>query len=303
MTETEKKGANAAKKCVFAVINIANNRNEQRSVAEYAANLAKHLGLEVVLYVKNDETKFSFEKAYVSVLKLAEDISKISSVRVSTQQKSKFSFFSDIPAIAAEEHASYIIMQIDESAKFWSESMWKTTQRSVIPTILLPKNFIFVPFKSIAIAVDSERKVQKLNVVIKLAKKFDSTIKVFVENTIEEEKKPFINIIYNQICKNLNGSNIKYETEPTRKTTKFLTRLCKFSAKHTDLLVIEVEPGKIESDIKKNLSILLQILAIEVEPGKIESDVKNNSQEKAQAKPIPVLLAKTKQYGTVITNI
>ena len=263
------------KKTVFTIINLATNKKNQLAVAKYAAHLASELNLDVVLYPKeNHNLLFSnTKKNHRKILDISRTIEHIVSVRTA---KKESTLFSSIHDIATQEEADFIVIEVDKSVNVLGESMWKTTQGSRIPIILLPQNYEFVPFDRITIAVDRERKVQKIRVVTNLAKKFGSMVNIFIEK-FEKQDNQVGEIILAQIEKSLRKSSIPFKETHVRKDTKFLTRLCKFSAKHSDLLVIEVEPGKIDSVIKKNIETLLAI--------------------QNYAQPIPVILTKTKMSG------
>ena len=265
------------KKTIFTVINLANTEADQKNVVMYAAQLAKWLELDLVLYPKSNETKLSFKEGFAQTIELAKKVKEVS-VHVSKQQINIFNFLQDLHSIAKKESAAFIIMGIEEkSMEFLGKAIWTATQKSLIPTILLPHGIKFKPYDRITIAVDLERKVQKMNVVGHLAATFNSMINIFIENIGYSEKEYLIHNTLGHIEDYLTRINIAYTKMRARKNKNFTKHLCKYSAKNSDLLVVEVEPGKIDSILKQNIGILLSI------------------DKYAQ----PVMLTKTRMVGTL----
>lgn len=272
---TKKSSNKSARKTVFTVIDLASNEKNQKNVAKYAAELAKSLNLDLILYPKRDGRTpvFNFRRA----INAAKKISDLQ-VRVAKGKTNIYNLFSSIHDIAAKEHAAFIIMEIDKaSALSLGETIWSTTQRTLIPTILLPQGASFVPYQNITIAADTERKLQKLKIVSKFAKIFNSKINVFVEHTQENSKEEFLvqnGLKFTEAY--LTKANVSFIPIVARKKQNFPKRICKFSRLHSDLLVLEVDLGKIPSIVKQNIQVLLSI----------EDYAK------------PVMLIKTKMTGT-----
>jgi len=281
----------ASKQTVFAVINLSDYETDQKNVALYAAKVAETLELELVLYPKNDETKLSFREGFLRTLEIAKTISHVA-VRVSKKQINMFNFIRSLHDIATQERAALIIMQVDtKTGGFLGSAIWNTTRKTLIPTLLLPREIDeFIPYDKITIAVDSERKLQKLMVVKKIAEAFNSTLNIFVENCHSENEKHLITNGLNHTESFLIAWSIPYAKTLARKTKHFIKHICKFASKRSELLVLEVEPGKIPSEVEKNIKTLLTLVNPE-EP---------KAPTKAKAKAIPVLLTKTKE--TTITR-
>lgn len=266
---TEKK----QEKTVFAVIDLQNSESDQQNVAQYAANLAKHLHLKLVLYPNKGIGEFT--STYKKTFAIASKITDLD-VRVSRKKINILNFFTSLHDIAAEENAAFIIMEPErKTARFLGNAIWSIAQKTLTPMILLPHGIEFKPYKKITIAVDEERKLQKMRVINEMARAFASTINIFKENVEDPDKDALILNSLKHIKENLGERRIRYDIILARKTTNFPKHLCKFSAKRSDLLVIEVEPGKIDSVVKQNIETLLSI------------------DQNAQ----PVLLTKTKRVG------
>lgn len=248
-----------SQKTLFAIIDLANTYAQQKAVAKYATNLANHLGMPVVLYPKRDGKMSALP--FRRVINAARKIST-TEVRISKLKINPLSIFSSIQDIAEQERAAFIVMTLDRSSLlFFGKTAWTTPQNMTIPTILLPNNAVFTPLKHITIAVDGERKVQKLNTVYMLAKAFDATIHIFVENaeTKNTDEQFIIYKVKDNTTKHLQKYGINYTIETARKTKNFAKHFCKYSAKNADALVIEVDPGKIPSVVKQNIETLLSI--------------------------------------------
>jgi hypothetical protein len=265
---------------VLAVINLANTDEQQQNLATYAVHFANKMGLTLVLYPMTNTSSIFFKKNPQEKFNRAVDIAikmhNIAPVRVAEKLTS-------ITDIAKQEHASYIIMEVDENATLFGDNiMWKTIRNSHVPIYLVPKDFVFQDIKTVTIAVDAERKIQKTRAIAPIVKAFGSTVNIFTDREKTKEEELFIEICQNQITEYFDRNDIPYNT-PTkvRKLTKFVTRICKFSAKHTDLLVLEVDPGSLDKVVKRNIKELLTLW-------------KNSSKK---ITPTPVMLTKTKETG------
>jgi hypothetical protein len=263
-------------KTVFAVINLASSETNQKNVIRYAAQLAKALNLSLVLH---PESRFSSNEDFLHVKGMA---SKIRGVQVSVPEQQKpslFNFLKSTHKVAMQEHAAFIVMGVEnEDVASLGKDIWNTTKKTMIPTILLPHGIEFNQFKNITIAVDAEHKVQKMKVANMLAKTFKAKINIFKEDVDNDKRKQhLIEIGLGQIEKHLRNNGIPFTVTKARQTKNFPKHLCKFAAKKSDLLIIEVEEGKIDNVVKQNIEVLLTI--------------------DDYAKPIPVMLTKTKMYG------
>lgn len=264
-------------KRVFGIIDLSSPKKEQENVAFYAAELAASLGLGLTLYPKNSGTKLSFREGFIRVRDIAKGGIRDLDVVVSRKQINIFNFMKGLHDIAAEEKAEIIVMGVEKSeASALGQAIWGITQKTIIPILLLPHGANFSPWEKITIAIDAERKMQKMKTVSHLAKTFGSTINIFKESVEDNEKeKLFISNGLKHITGSLEEKGISYLVTNARKTSNFPKHLCKFSAKNSDLLVIEVDPGKIDGVVKQNIAMLLSI------------------DDTAQ----PVLLTKTKMLG------
>lgn len=268
-------------KTVLAVINLANTDTEQQALAAYAAQFANKMGLTLVLYPMTNTSSIFFKKNPQEKFNRAVDIAikmhDIAPVRITEKLTS-------ITDIAKQEHADYIIMEVDEnSTLFGNNIMWKTIKNSHVPICFLPKNFKFKNIDNITIAVDVERKVQKASIIIPIVKAFNSTVNIFVDKGKTDEEKSFITNCLNQITKYFDKNGVPYNKPTTvRKMTKFITRLSKFSAKHTDLLVLEVDDGPLDKVIKNNVKTLLTLW----------------QDSRRKITPTPVMMLRTRMTGT-----
>jgi hypothetical protein len=248
------------KKSVFAIINLANTETQQKSTAQFATQMAKSFDLDVVLYPQNNETRLSFKEGFRRVWTIASKISEGVAIKVSKEEINKFMFFTSLPDIAAKERAAFIVMGIKEETRgFFGKAVWDITQKSRIPILLLPWKIAFNPFGRITMAVDAERKLQKMNIVNMFAKKFNSKINIFVEHSLDASKDVTNKIMVGHVERFLSEHDIPFITTKARKTKDFPKRLCKFAGKHSDLLIVEVDPGRIDSTIKQNIETLLNV--------------------------------------------
>ena len=273
---------------MFAVINLSDYEKDQKSVALYAAQVAEALDLELVLYPKNDETKLSFREGFLRTTEIAKNISNVA-VGVSKKQINMFNFIRSLHDIATQERAAIIIMQVDtKTAGFLGSAIWNTTRKTLIPTLLLPKELDeFIPYDSITVAVDFERKLQKLMVVKKFAEAFNSKINIFVENSHSPAEEYIIQRMLTHTENFLIEWKIPYAKTLARKTKNFIKNICKFASKRSEVLVLEIEPGKIPSEVEQNIKTLLTLVNPETP----------KDPKQAKAKAIPVLLTKTKETG------
>lgn len=273
-------------KNVFAIIDLAIDENEQTNVARYAAQLANHLELGLVLYPKLDKATqlFNFRTAIQAAREVAN-----SEVIIAKQKKSALNF-SSIHDVAATENAAFIVMGIDKkSVLFLGATIWSMAQKTIIPTILLPKGIEFSPYHDIVIALDYEQKMQKLITARNLAKHFNSTVSIFAENHKNLDTRYTLYQIQENMVRYLTTHSVAYKTIQARQTKNFMKHLCKFAAKNADILIVEVDPGRIDSEVKKNIETLLTLVYPQ-EP---------HDPTQPKAKPTPVMVIKTEMLGTL----
>jgi hypothetical protein len=261
-------------KTVFAIINLANTSEQQKIVARFAAQMAKTLGLDVVLYPQIDEIQISFEEGVRRAMLMASKINGVR-VRVAKEQIKMSAFFKPatifrsskpLDTIAAKEHAEFIIMGRKEDIaisskvnKHFGKAMWDIAENSNIPIMLIPLQAEFNPFKRITIAMDKERKLQKMTAVRLFAKTFGSVVNIFLENVSDPTTELTNEIMLNHVKKGLGADGIPYKVTKARNQKDFAEHLCNIAAKRSDLLLIEVEPGKIDNIVKKNIETLLNV--------------------------------------------
>lgn len=243
-------------KKIFAVINLGVAKQEQVCVAEYAAHLSKYLGMDLILYPQ--ESKFtSFDSAILEVKSIAKYLETTGTISVSEEKITLFNLKS-INSIAKKAHAEMIVIGIERGTEnFLGESIWKLMQKTSIPIMPIPHGMQFKPYETIVMSLDSTLKVQKTSLVVKLAKAFTAKINIFQENLGSESFKMTPTI--NHVEKIMRIYGIYFKLEKARKTSNFPKHLCKYAAKYGDLLVIEVDPGKIDTIIKQNIETLLSI--------------------------------------------
>ncbi|MCX6825008.1 MAG: hypothetical protein NTY80_02175 [candidate division SR1 bacterium] len=260
-------------KTIFAVINLKDSEEQQAGTIRYAANLAVNLGLELVIHPSKGFGEF------VKASEVARQIKRTipdAEMRVSKERIGTLNFFSSLQTIAVKENAAYMVIQTEkETARMLGNTIWGNVEKTIIPILIVPHGVEFVPYKRVTIALDADRNLQKMNVVEVLAKTFASTINIFQENVEDESKKTLILNSLKHVKTFLVKQKIPFIVIPARKRINFPKHLCKYSAKHADLLIVEVGQGKIDAVVKQNIETLLTI------------------DQRAQ----PVLLVKTKQVG------
>ena len=239
-------------------------------MANYAAELAEKMNLDLVLYVERSEDLDDMWEMYHALNKKFEI-----KIKISDKKANIFSWLRSISEIALSEYADFVVMNLDQDrVGFFGESVWHKAQKILVPILLVPQNTEFNDFKNIVISADSSMKIQKTGVIIRLAKCFDSNIHIFKEYVENSEEQKIIDIVARNISKILQENQIRFSKTKTRNKKDFAKHLCKYSAKNGDLLVVEVDPGKINQDTKLQIETLL----------------KHNK---------PVLLKKTKQIGFI----
>ncbi|MCK9466833.1 MAG: hypothetical protein M0P94_00745 [Candidatus Absconditabacterales bacterium] len=252
------------KKCIFSVFN-----KTDYFLANYSAHLASHMCLDLVFYV--DDTS-----SYKLILDASKKIEKIFNIRIKVLEKKSnfFSWLSSISKIAKEENAEMIIMSVyQNNLVFFGESLWSRAQKLETPIMLLPENYMFEEIQNIVITADASMKIQKTGLVINFAKQFNSKIHIFKENVKNPVEQNKINTLSKNIALFLRKNKINFITISAKNQQKFTKNLCKYSVKNGDILVVEVDPGKIRKNTTQQFDILLH--------------------EK------PVLLKKTKNFGII----
>lgn len=236
-------------KTVFTVLSKTDH-----FLAKYSAFLAKSMNLDLVFYV--DNTKI-YSDVFTMSQKIRENLDI--DIKISQKKSNMFSWLTSVSDIAKEENAEIVVMNLcKEKSGFFGKTIWDKAQKSNIPIILLPDNYMFDEFKNIVIAADSSMKIQKTGIVIRLAKCFDSAIHIFKENVEDTTEQNKIEIISRNISRFLKEKKINFIVKKASNTKNFAKHLCKYSAKNGDLLVVEVDPGKINQDTKLQIEILLQ---------------------------------------------
>ncbi|MEI8092012.1 MAG: hypothetical protein WCG98_07620 [bacterium] len=251
-----KKKESTPKKVVFVVINLANEPEQRKNTAKYAAELAKQLGLGLVVHPKYEGTEYPFLAAYKKVYRMMRTLH----VRC-RMSKEQTSFFTSINTIARKQNAASIVIGVSESLKKareqkeFSRDMWNVANDASIPIFLVGKEVAFDPFSEITIAVDSSRRIQKVNFLKWLVTEV-TMVNVFIEKANDLKKKQEIETTLRQILSYLSVQKISYKTEIAREETDYAEHLMRFAASRSKLLIIEVE-GTIDSDLKKNLQKVL----------------------------------------------
>lgn len=237
------------KKTVFTVLTKTNHY-----LINYSAFLAKSMDLDLVFYVDNSEI-------YNEIWELSQKITKSLEVEIKLSRKKAniYSWFGSVCDIASKENAEIVVMTVcKEKVGFLGESLWDKTQKLNIPILLLPEQIMFNEIENIVISADSSMKIQKTGIVIKLAKIFNSKIHIFKENVETPSIQKIINIISRNISKIFKENGIVFVETKARNTKNFAKHLCKYSSKNGDLLIVEVDTGRINRDTKRQIETLLK---------------------------------------------
>ena len=159
------------------------------------------------------------------------------------------------------------------------KDMWRITKDSILPVLLLPDEYEFTKLSTISIAIDMDRNVQKIKAVIMLAKAFNASVNIFMDRPKTANEQLVLNNAFLFFGKRLQKAGIAFQTEMVRKQTKFITRFCKYTAKHADVAVMEIPEGSIQDEVEQNIETLMSL---------------PKSTSKNSPKRRPVLLVKTK---------
>lgn len=243
---------------VFAVIDLSVSGEKQKNVVKYASELAQYLGLDLVLYPKVDNAPFDFKGGCYSISRLAEILG--TKAHISDKVIGKFDFFKGIHDIAGEEAAEVILMAVEKKeTKILGKDIYAVAKKSLIPVLLISYDTPFIYLDKITIAIDRYRKLEKMKLVTKIAKIFGSTINIFTENVKDKDDDFRISKGIEQVEKFLITQKIPFVVTKARKTENFPKNLCKFSAEYSNMLIIELDPGSIDSIVKQNIAMLLSI--------------------------------------------
>lgn len=253
---------------IFAIIDLGKSIHEQKTFIIHSLEIAKNMNKKMVFYPKT--STISFDSARAVVLSLLP--TTIENVSVSKRKINSLNFFTSMLDIAKKENAELIIIGVSkDQSKSWRKEI-STAEKSLIPILLIPDGIPFVSIKKILIAADSTFKLQKTNEAIRLAKIFGAKIIVFKENNPHDKK---IDIITKQIIRYLTENEVLFEVIVSEEDKNFAKNMCKYASKYAQLLIIEVNPGKIDETTKKNLAKLMSV--------------------EAYSASIPVLISKTKE--------
>ncbi len=271
MTETEQK---KEKKSIIGVIDLSSPAESQMSVATSAARIANATGLTLKLYPKN-KGRNTIDTLWVEEIERSIR-NRYATLQVSICEPGFFQFFPSINSIAKKQHAAMIV--IGDTPEFHKD-MWRITKDSILPVLLLPDEYEFTKLSTISIAIDMDRNVQKIKAVIMLAKAFNASVNIFMDRPKTANEQLVLNNVFLFFGKRLQKAGIAFQTEMVRKQTKFITRFCKYTAKHADVAVMEIPEGSIQDEVEQNIETLMSLP---------KSTAKNSPKRR------PVLIIKTK---------
>lgn len=244
------------KKPVFAIVTLANSEEQMRNTIRYSADLAKHLGLDLVLHPRHEGTDYSFNDGGVLLTAMARNMSIPCTI-----SRQAPNFFLSINRVAQKHNAAFMVVGVSGKItnkahkKEFSSTMWEAANNTQIPIFLVPKDTSFDPFSEITIAVDASRNIQKVNFLNGLATK-DTVVNLFVEKTRDPFKQKNIDTTLEQIILYLSRHDINYKIVIAREEEHYTKHLLRFAAKRSELLLIEVQ-SSIDSDLKENLQTVL----------------------------------------------
>lgn len=271
MTETE---VQKEKKSIIGVIDLSSPLESQKSVAISAARIANATGLQLKLYPKN-KGRSAIETLWVEEIEKSIR-NRYAALQVSICEPKFFHFFPSINSITEKQNAVMIV--IGDTPEFHKD-MWRITKNSRLPVLLLPDAYELTKLNTISIAIDMERNVQKIKAVIVLAQAFNASVNIFMDRPKTTNEELILNNVFLYLGKKLQKAGIAFQTEMVRKQTKFITRFCKYTAKHADVAVMEIPEGSIQDEVEQNIETLMSLP---------KSTTKNAPKRR------PVLLVKTK---------
>ncbi len=270
MPETESN----KEKSIIGVIDLSSPAKNQMSVALSAARIANATGLLLKLYPKN-KGQSTMDTLWIEEIERFIH-SKYPLLPIDICTPKFYQFFPSINSISKKQHAAMIV--IGDTPEF-HKNMWRITKDSNIPVLLLPDEYEFTKLNTISIAIDMDRNVQKIKAVIILAKAFNASVNMFMDQPKAANDQLVLNNVFLYLGKQLQKAGIFFRTEIVRKQTKFITRFCKYTAKHADVAVMEIPEGSIQNEVEQNIETLMSL---------------PNSTTKNSPKRRPVLLIKTK---------
>lgn len=247
MTETEKKS-------IVGVIDLSSSIKSQKCVASSAARIANATGLTLKLYPKN-KGRSPIDTLWVDEVEKSIR-SKYAGLQISICEPKFFQLFPSINSIAEKQHAAMIV--IGDTPEFHKD-MWRITKDSKLPVLLLPDEYELTELDTISIAIDMDRNVQKINAVIMLAQAFGASVNIFMDRPKTSNEELILNNVFLYFGKRLQKAGISFHMETVRKQTKFIIRFCKYTAKHADVAVMEIPEGSIQTEIEKNIEILMSL--------------------------------------------
>lgn len=242
---------NKKNQTIFAVVNLANEEEQQLNTINYAAEMGKLLNLPLVLYPRIDQAGLSFKDGFTHLHRILLD-SKIKF----TVSKHTISIFQTVNDVACVENAACIVMGVREEKqplvkRMFSRSTWDLAAMADVPVILVPKATKFNGFGEITIAVDAENKVQKMKYLNLLATK--AVVHVFVDNPNDSMANERIKTVLSNIEKYLRKADILYEIEIARNKKDFSMHLLRFAVKNSQLLILEVDKKKMSPQLREHL--------------------------------------------------
>jgi len=257
------------RKKVFAIIDVKHENKEQKqNTIDYAVNLAKVTARDLVFYFlgkidKKSQREFDqmIDASKNRMVSIHSGRSCMYDVQISYNIQ-ETSWAQSINDIAKKENAAFILMGTGQEKtsflkKLFGKTMWSIASHSNIPVILIPPKVKFSDFEEITIAVDEENKIQKIKWVKKMHQKFGTKVHVFVKSTGQREKDSISSTVLYNITKHLTHEGIEYEIVYARETINFEKNLLKYAAKNSQLLIIEVDEGIIDSNVKESIEKLL----------------------------------------------
>lgn len=242
------------KKSIFAVVDLAKPEQDQKKLINYVVELSQQLDLPIVFYPQTDKTNLTFDLARTLILSMV-PLSTQNAI-VSKRKISMLNFFTSLCDVAKKEQAKFIVygIQKNESA-LWSKTI-STTEKSTLPVLLIPDSMEFSPIKNIVIAADSSFKLQKTNQAIFFAKSCGAKILIFKENNPNDGK---IEIVTKQISTYLYANDVQFEVITAENEINYAKHMFKYASKHAQMLIIEVNPGKLDTTTKKNIQKIMGI--------------------------------------------
>lgn len=280
MTKGKTEPSKTKKNSVIALIDLSKDDESQYKVIKSAARIAEKRALDLKLYPKYDGSK-SFTELR-RMVDMQNEAKTICNQQVSVVEK-KFNLlnlFPSINKIAEKQNAEIIIT--GTCPEFMEKDMWRIINNSKFPVLLLPDDFEIVHINRIAIAIDMDRNIQKIGMVSLIAKAFHAGVDVFIERPKNGTQEAILSNILSYFAKVLIKSKISFLPITVRKATKFITRYCKYCAKHVDIAAMEVVQDNINEEIKQNIITLLSL---------------PKPKKKGEAEPTPILLVKTEVNG------